>query len=55
MLVETVGLVNLVEPVVSWSAKWSGDSLLGKRENSAGFMDYFAGDNQLVFKLTRQF
>ena len=26
-----------------------------KRENSAGFMDYFAGDNQLVFKLTRQF
>ncbi len=33
----------------------TGDSLLGKRENSAGFMDYFAGDNQLVFKLTRQF
>ncbi|MDC1093483.1 hypothetical protein OAS55_00745 [Porticoccus sp.] len=32
-----------------------GDALLGKRENSAGFMDYFAGDNQLVFKLTRQF
>lgn len=32
-----------------------GDSLLGKRENSAGFMDWFAEDNQLVFKLTRQF
>jgi len=32
-----------------------GDFALGKRENSAGFMDYFAGDNQLVFKLTRQF
>jgi uncharacterized protein DUF1302 len=29
--------------------------LLGKRENSAGFMDWFADDNQLVFKLTRQF
>jgi len=37
------------------SPNGSGDSLLGKRENSAGFMDYFAGDNQLVFKLTRQF
>ena len=37
------------------SPRGSGDSLLGKRENSAGFMDYFAGDNQLVFKLTRQF
>ncbi|MDC0888274.1 hypothetical protein OAR86_04360, partial [Porticoccus sp.] len=33
----------------------TGDNNLGKRENSAGFMDYFAGDNQLVFKLTRQF
>jgi hypothetical protein len=33
----------------------TGDNSLGKRENSAGFMDYFAGDNQLVFKLTRQF
>ena len=33
----------------------SGHALLGKSENSAGFMDYFAGDNQLVFKLTRQF
>jgi len=32
-----------------------GDNLLGKRENSAGFMDWFAEDNQLVFKLTRQF
>ncbi|MDX2465198.1 MAG: hypothetical protein QNK31_11895 [Porticoccus sp.] len=32
-----------------------GDGLLGKRENSAGFMDWFAEDNQLVFKLTRQF
>ena len=36
-------------------ANGGGDNLLGKRENSAGFMDYFAGDNQLVFKLTRQF
>ena len=33
----------------------SGHALLGKSENSAGFMDYFAGDNQLVFKITRQF
>ena len=33
----------------------TGDNSLGKRENSAGFMDYFAGDNQLVFKLTRRF
>ena len=33
----------------------SGHALLGKSENSAGFMDYFAGDNQLVFKVTRQF
>jgi len=33
----------------------AGDNSLGKRENSAGFMDYFAGDNQLVFKVTRQF
>lgn len=32
-----------------------GDGLLGKRENSAGFMDWFGEDNQLVFKLTRQF
>jgi hypothetical protein len=32
-----------------------GDFALGKRENSAGFMDYFAGDNQIVIKLTRQF
>jgi hypothetical protein len=32
-----------------------GDGLLGKRENSAGFMDWFADDNQLVFKITRQF
>jgi hypothetical protein len=32
-----------------------GDALLGKRENSAGFMDWFAEDNQIVFKLTRQF
>lgn len=32
-----------------------GHALLGKRENSAGFMDWFAEDNQLVFKLTRQF
>ena len=36
-------------------AQPGGDFALGKRENSAGFMDYFAGDNQLVFKLTRQF
>ena len=33
----------------------TGDNSLGKRENSAGFMDYFAGDNQIVVKLTRQF
>ena len=33
----------------------TGDNNLGKRENSAGFMDYFAGDNQIVIKLTRQF
>jgi len=39
----------------SGSPLGTGDSQLGKRENSAGFMDYFAGDNQLVFKLTRQF
>ena len=39
----------------SGSPRGTGDNLLGKRENSAGFMDYFAGDNQLVFKLTRQF
>ncbi|KKK92776.1 hypothetical protein LCGC14_2699540, partial [marine sediment metagenome] len=32
-----------------------GDPNLGTRENSAGFMDWFADDNQLVFKLTRQF
>ena len=32
-----------------------GSALLGKRENSAGFMDWFAEDNQLVFKLSRQF
>ena len=32
-----------------------GHALLGKSENSAGFMDWFAEDNQLVFKLTRQF
>jgi len=32
-----------------------GDANLGKRENSSGFMDWFADDNQLVFKLTRQF
>ncbi|MBL4567718.1 MAG: hypothetical protein JKY85_06890, partial [Porticoccus sp.] len=32
-----------------------GDQNLGKSENSAGFMDWFAEDNQLVFKLTRQF
>ncbi len=32
-----------------------GEQNLGKRENSAGFMDWFADDNQLVFKLTRQF
>lgn len=32
-----------------------GDGLLGKREDGAGFMDWFAEDNQLVFKLTRQF
>lgn len=32
-----------------------GHPLLGKRESSAGFMDWFAEDNQLVFKLTRQF
>lgn len=28
---------------------------LGINENSASFFDWFAGDNQLVFKLTRQF
>ena len=32
-----------------------GEQNLGKRENSAGFMDWFGEDNQLVFKLTRQF
>ena len=32
-----------------------GDKNVGVRENSAGFMDWFADDNQLVFKLTRQF
>lgn len=32
-----------------------GEANLGKRENSAGFMDWFGEDNQLVFKLTRQF
>ncbi|WP_438958071.1 DUF1302 family protein [Porticoccus sp.] len=32
-----------------------GDDLLGTRENNASFMDWFARDNQLVFKLTRQF
>lgn len=32
-----------------------GHPLLGKRETSAAFMDWFADDNQLVFKLTRQF
>lgn len=32
-----------------------GDDLLGVRENDASFMDWFARDNQLVFKLTRQF
>ena len=39
----------------SGSPLGTGDSQLGKRENSAGFMHYFAGDNQLVFKLTTQF
>lgn len=29
--------------------------LLGQREDGAGFMDWFAEDNQVVFKLTRQF
>ncbi len=29
--------------------------LLGKREHSAGLMDWFAEDNQVVVKLTRQF
>lgn len=32
-----------------------GDGLLGKREHSAGLMDWFAEDNQVVVKLTRQF
>lgn len=32
-----------------------GDDLLGTREDGAGFMDWFADDNQIVFKLTRQF
>ncbi|WP_461517918.1 DUF1302 family protein [Porticoccus sp.] len=32
-----------------------GHALLGKRENSAAFMDWFAEDNQVVVKLTRQF
>ena len=32
-----------------------GHGLLGKREDGAGFMDWFGEDNQLVFKLTRQF
>jgi len=44
-----------ITPPNDGSPYGKGDALLGKRENSAGFMDYFAGDNQLVFKLTRQF
>jgi hypothetical protein len=36
-------------------ANGEGSALLGKSENSAGFMDWFGEDNQLVFKLTRQF
>ena len=32
-----------------------GDSLLGTREDGAGFMDWFGEDNQIVFKLARQF
>ena len=35
----------------------AGDAfgLLGQREHSASFMDWFGGDNQIVMKLTRQF
>jgi len=33
----------------------TGHALLGNREDGAGFMDWFAEDNQVVFKLTRQF
>ena len=40
---------------VSGCDKTVGDDLLGVRENDASFMDWFARDNQLVFKLTRQF
>jgi hypothetical protein len=41
-----------VQPVrVHW-VKVQAMLYLGKSENSAGFMDYFAGDNQLVFKIT---
>ena len=40
---------------VSGCSKAVGDDLLGVRENNASFMDWFARDNQLVFKLTRQF
>jgi len=32
-----------------------GEQNLGVRENSSGFMDWFSDDNQVVFKLTRQF
>ncbi|RLA49266.1 MAG: LysR family transcriptional regulator [Gammaproteobacteria bacterium] len=32
-----------------------GNPLLGMRENKAALFDWFADDNQLVFKLTRQF
>jgi len=32
-----------------------GEQNLGVREDGAGFMDWFGEDNQVVFKLTRQF
>ena len=32
-----------------------GEQNLGFREDGAGFMDWFGDDNQVVFKLTRQF
>ncbi len=46
-----------VKKVCTDSATQSCDvtGLLGQREDGAGFMDWFAEDNQVVFKLTRQF
>ncbi|MEH6617064.1 MAG: DUF1302 family protein, partial [Porticoccus sp.] len=51
---KTCGKANSNSGMTGCSAT-EGDPNLGTRENSAGFMDWFADDNQLVFKLTRQF